>query len=300
MSFWRFTEQAGDPPQPSPEGIKKTIRVFAKDDPAAPGTTIVASVDSAGNAGDFQGPKGDQGDTGAIGPIGPPGTISSQFVADILNPTEIESLTLAGVGRELITHQVVGSSGPDVMAVYSYDADGPAKNAPYVMNTGDGGTTRWISRGGRFHQTPPNAANGDRFITAAEIIKLNTLKNELMLHGGLSNLLADGDNAVRFGEAGADAGPRMPFSGEVFAISLSLDGTRTAGTATGSFLINDVIQNGAGEQTVVDGTNPNSNHQNLATPVPFSAGDILNMEAPTVGFAPTSADATITIFIRRT
>lgn len=178
MSSIRLTEQSANLPAPGEDQGTKTVELFAKDDPSNPGTTVVASVDSAGNSGNFQGPKGDQGDTGAIGPVGPPGTISSQFVTDILNPIEIESLTLAGVGRELIAHETVGSSGPDIMTVYSYDADGPAKNAPYVMNTGDGGTSRWIARGGVFHQTPPNSSNGSRFITAAEIIKLGDIDNK--------------------------------------------------------------------------------------------------------------------------
>lgn len=114
------------------------------------------------------GPQGPAGPTGATGAAG---SISTELVADISNPTEIELLTLVGVGLSLQVKEVVGA-GPDLRSFYIYDANGPAKNAPYVMNTGDGGTTRWIADVSRFTQTVPMAADGSTYITTAQAAKL--------------------------------------------------------------------------------------------------------------------------------
>jgi len=176
MSMWRLTDQTGETiNKPGKENGKKTIRVFTKDDPGNPGTLVVFSKDSDDNDGDFKGPKGDQGDQGIQGNTGAPGTLSSQSVTTLANPIEIEGLTLAAVGADLLAKQSVGAGGADRMTFYIYDLNGPAKNAPYVMNTGDGGTTRWVAVAGEFVQAPGQASNGDRFMTAAEIIKLTGL-----------------------------------------------------------------------------------------------------------------------------
>jgi len=175
MSSTRWTEQSSNLPAPGEDNGKKTVEVFAKDDPANPGTTVPTAIDSDGNVSTFVGPQGVQGDQGIPGPTGPPGTLAVETVADINNPTELEVLTLLGVGSDVIAHQVIGAGISDVTTNYLYDADGPAKNAPFVMNTGDGGTTRWVAAVSRFTQTGPDAADGSRFISNAEIIKLANL-----------------------------------------------------------------------------------------------------------------------------
>jgi len=219
MSMWRLTEII-DPPKPSPEGANKTIRVFAQDDPGSPGTLILRSIDSDGNVGDYVGPIGP---IGPIGPDGPPGTVASQSVADINNPVEIESLTLIGIGASVFTFQTVGAGGADLGANYLYDANGPAKNAPFVMNTGDGGTSRWIAAVSRFTQTPSTAANGDRFITAAEITKLTSLSTVKEKFFSPNNDTANQDNyGVR--SAGSTAQSFFSFMiPEDFVSLISLD-----------------------------------------------------------------------------
>lgn len=301
MSFWKLTQQSSAPPQPSKDSGKKTIRVFGQDDPANPGTVIIRSIDSDGNIGDYDGPQGEQGIQGDTGATGAPGTLATQDVENISNPTEIESLTLAGTGRDIIAHKVVGASGADLITRYAYDANGPAKNAPYVMNTGDGGTTRWVAVGANFFNNEPASAAGGRFITSAEIAQLASIpKPEMMFHGGVNDVGSDSIIGVHYGESGANEAIVMPFDGEIFAISVRAGTGRTAGILTASLLINNVIQNGAGEETTLDATNTNSNFQVIAAPIAFVAGDFLDIQSSTNSFAPTIADVVIAAFIRRT
>lgn len=172
MSRVTFTEQ--DPNTvgtPSEDNGTRTVTFFAADDT---GQLRPKGRDSDGNLIEFIGPSGAQGvsgDTGPQGPEGAPGTVSLQDVADISNPTEIEVLTLMGVGRSLFVRQDVAVSG-DIFTNYVYDDSGPVRNPPYVMDTGDGGTTRWIANTSHFTQHSPMAADGSRFINVAEISKL--------------------------------------------------------------------------------------------------------------------------------
>lgn len=167
MSYWRLTEQAAAPPQPSEDNGKKTVRVFAQDDPGSPGTTILGTKDSDGNEGDFKGPQGDQGVQGNQGNVGPAGTIPTTSAADINDPTEIELTGTAGGLARLVCEANAGTS--DDATLYIYDTNGPAKNSPYVMNTSDGGTSRWIAIAGKFTTMELTSNLGSRLITAAEI-----------------------------------------------------------------------------------------------------------------------------------
>lgn len=163
-----ITQQAAAPVKPREDNGKKTVIVFAKDDPGSPGTTVLGSIDSDDQEGDYKGPKGIDGDQGVPGPAGPPGTIAVQFVVDANNPTELEVLTLLGIGSEVVAHQKVGANGTDLVTAYFYDESGPVKNAPFVMNTGDGGDTRWVAQVSKFTNIGSVAADGSRFITVAE------------------------------------------------------------------------------------------------------------------------------------
>jgi len=174
MSFWRFTEQSGDPPAPAPEGSKITGRFYTK---LVTGILKPFIRDSNGIISDFEGPQGNIGPEGPIGPTGPPGTLAVQDVADIDDPTEIESLTLVGIGRDIIAHEIVGAGGGDKFTAYVYDANGPTKNAPFVMNTGDGGTTRWIASISSRTNFVPISADGSTFISPAQISKLSGIES---------------------------------------------------------------------------------------------------------------------------
>lgn len=170
MSRIQLTEQSVDPPTPSQDGGKKTVVVFAKNDG---GNTVIKAKDSAGVIADFKGIQGDQGDQGDIGLTGPPGTLAKQIVADIEDPTEIESLTLAVIGADVIAQEEIGAGAPDLSTVYAYDTNGPAKNSPFVMNTGDGGTTRWVALVSSKTNGTVTAADGSRLISSDEQSKIS-------------------------------------------------------------------------------------------------------------------------------
>ena len=89
MSFQRFTEQALNPPAPAKDDGKKTIRIFAVEDPTNPGTTILRSIDSDGNVVDFEG-------AGPVGPPGPAGPRSHVLTGGVsavsANMTQIASM----------------------------------------------------------------------------------------------------------------------------------------------------------------------------------------------------------------
>lgn len=169
MSFWRFTAQSSDPPTPTPEGATVTGRFYTK---LVSGVLRAFLRDSNGNVYDFQGIQGIQGDQGDPGPAGPPGTVSVVDVADITNPIELESTSVFDVGGGVFARQVNGGGVADLFSNYLYDPSGPARNVPYVMLTGDGGTTRWIANTSRFTNSSPQDSLGGRFISSAEQTKL--------------------------------------------------------------------------------------------------------------------------------
>ena len=118
--------------------------------------------------------------------------------------------------------------------------------------------------------------------------------------GGINSVGANTTKTASWGHTAAMSGWVAAFDGEIVAVSIGVDSTRTAGTCTAAARINGVAQNGAGETAVIDGTNTDSAFAVYPTPVSFSAGDVLTMETVTVGFAPTGSDATVSIFWRRT
>jgi len=121
---------------------------------------------------------------------------------------------------------------------------------------------------------------------------------EFMFSGGVSAVNANATKPVSIGHNSANGGVIMLRNGEIVGITIRINNTRTAGTCTGSALINGVIQNGVGEQVVLDAVNTVSDFQVIATPIQFVAGDNLSMETVTVGFAPTGSDAVITLWVR--
>lgn len=91
---------------------------------------------------------------GPQGPPGPAGSLSDQLVADIADPTEIELLGIGDAGRVVLAYSDPAAAENEG-TLYLYDADsGLAKDAPFVMNTGDAGTSRWIAVSGRYKRTP--------------------------------------------------------------------------------------------------------------------------------------------------
>lgn len=327
------------------------------------GTTSPSSVQESraitqGAAVITGGAQGPAGADGAAGAAGAPGTIAKLSVISIGAPTELNAINESS-GSPIIAIQTIGGSMADEETSYFFDADGPAVNAPFVMATSDGGTTRWIAGGGKYHNNPLLVASTvdgrdvatdgtklDGVETAADVtdetnvvssldgatltavtlaatdkvivqdvsdsdnIKTVTAQSiadlasggsaELMFQGGVSSVAGNSIKPAAMGHNSANAGITMPWAGEIYAISISMNQARTAGVCTASALINGVVQNGAGEDTDIDGTDTLDNFQTIAAPITFSAGDVLELQTETVAFSPTGTDATMALFVRRT
>lgn len=75
--------------------------------------------------------------------------LSPSSVANIDNPTELNSI--AGVlGALILAYQAVGAGGLNEATLYAYDSNGPAVNAPYIMDADGAGSERWIAVAGKY------------------------------------------------------------------------------------------------------------------------------------------------------
>lgn len=92
----------------------------------------------------------------------------------------------------------------------------------------------------------------------------------------------------------------VPKPGVVFAVAVHVSNARTAGTCKAYATINTVAQNAPGEYAEINAANTSSAYINLATPVPFVAGDVLGTQTETTGFTPTGSDALISLYYRFT
>lgn len=106
------------------------------------------------------------------GAEGPPGSLQKITVADINDPkTELNAANLATYGRFLYVVQT--PLGNDSITMYVYDdSNSNAENSPYILNTLDGGNTRWVAVGGKYNTTITTSLDGSRPISSAEISKL--------------------------------------------------------------------------------------------------------------------------------
>jgi len=123
---------------------------------------------------------------------------------------------------------------------------------------------------------------------------------EFPIVGGVSAVGGNATTSAGYGDATCDAPVRIPYAGEVLAITLSLNGARTAGTCTAAIVIDGVPQLLPGQTATVDGTNTQAITTVLSTPIPFAANAHVGARTTTVAFAPTGADATISVWIRKT
>lgn len=107
------------------------------------------------------------------GSEGPPGSLQSISVADIDDPaTELNAANLATYGRFIYTVEAATSQN-DIITFYRYDSSNTeVENSPYILDTLDGGNTRWVAVGGKYSTTTSLYLDGSRTISSAEITKL--------------------------------------------------------------------------------------------------------------------------------
>lgn len=70
-------------------------------------------------------------------------------VADIDSPTELNTL-VGKNGDVVVVQQIIAGTLQDVWTLYTYDADGPAINSPYVVDASGAGDERWVAIGGKY------------------------------------------------------------------------------------------------------------------------------------------------------
>ena len=99
---------------------------------------------------------------------------------------------------------------------------------------------------------------------------------------------------AEYGRAEATGGQSQPWAGTVTALSITMNAARTAGTCEARVLINGAAHS---EVAQINAVNTVSAAVVFATPPAFSAGAVIQLETVTVGFAPGTADASITAWI---
>lgn len=220
---------------------------------------------------------------------------------------------------QVISNQDQGFSCNDVTTRYEITGDSRRDfGSPVTIGTANAdGTAVTVARADHVHdhgaQTDPTlhaaaiAGGNAGFMTGADKTKLDGIEagaqvnvfGEVLLNGGIANVGGNSTMTATFGHNAADADMRIPYDGEIIALSAVINNSRTTGTCTVAARINGVAQTGPGETTVIDGTNPDHNDVVIATPIQFNAGDRLIIESVTSGFAPSGGDLTVALIWRR-
>ena len=122
------------------------------------------------------------------GAEGPPGSLQNISVSDIDDPsTELNAANLVTYGRFIYIVQT--PAGNDSVTFYRYDdSNAEAENSPYILNTLDGGNTRWIAVGGKYSTGTRQNLDGSRSITSAEALKLAGIDTGATLNDTDANL----------------------------------------------------------------------------------------------------------------
>jgi len=93
-----------------------------------------------------------------------------------------------------------------------------------------------------------------------------------------------------------DAAFPMLKAGKIYALGVTLNDPRTAGTCTVQVLVNGVAKTAGGETIVIDATNTTAQTAVLSSPISFSAKDVIKVQTVTSGFNPVASDAQITVW----
>lgn len=184
--------------------------------------------------------------------------------------------------------------------------------ANQVLKTDGSGGLSWTTAAG----TSPLTTKGDLFTytTTDDRLAVGTNRQTLEVDSSTASGLKWGNNCgftitgstatvggtstVNLTSEAVACSTRMPFAGEIYAIAIGLSTNRTAGTCTARYTIGGTPD--TTNTAVIDGTNTLNFYRLFATPVAFAAGDLINLQTDTSGFTPTTADALVTLFCRRT
>lgn len=115
------------------------------------------------------------------------------------------------------------------------------------------------------------------------------------LVGGIPSVSANATKVATWGNSSAFAEVALDRSGDVNAVTISLDTPRTAGVCQLQLLINGVAQTGPGQTLDIDVANPQTATIIFATPIAFAAGDTVGLQTVTSSFSPNGADATVSM-----
>ena len=85
-------------------------------------------------------------------------------------------------------------------------------------------------------------------------------------------------------------------TGIVLASSIVVLAPRTAGNIIARVTLNDVVQNGAGQNVRINASAPKSNSTILSPPIIYNVNDYLGVRVTTNSYAPMNQPATINLF----
>lgn len=113
--------------------------------------------------------------------------------------------------------------------------------------------------------------------------------------GGVNGVGGSITSDAAFNDGAAYAGFYAKAAGKVTDIAIAMDGNRTAGTITGKWLKNGVVQSG----TVAISTAV-SKAITSSLAVTYAAGDLIQLQTVTSSFTPTGNDAVVTLYFEDT
>lgn len=225
------------------------------------------------------GPAGVTGSAGPAGPAGPPGSPGPQGPLGPQGPT--------------------GPTGP-VGATGNTGPQGPQGS---VGPTGPAGLQGAQGPQGPTGLTGPAGSTGPQGLQGIQGIQGPAgppgPRSHLVV-GSVANLAASTTVSMSIGDTGNTAGVTMPRAGRIHAISVTSNAARTAGTATAQAMLNDVAQTAAGQTAALGAGTTLAAFQVLATPIVYAAGTRISGRLVSSGWAPTTADATVSIFCEDT
>jgi hypothetical protein len=147
-------------------------------------------VPSKNSVGDFEWVD-TAGFSGPVGPTGPAGSLANIDVVSIDDPaTEMASIGFS-IGEFVVAIQKIDNLNNEQTS-YSYDASNTELvNSPYVLNTLEGGNTRWVAVGGKYTELGVMDSEGSRLITQPEVHSIGINSSTGIHSGGIVSINAD-------------------------------------------------------------------------------------------------------------
>lgn len=122
---------------------------------------------------------------------------------------------------------------------------------------------------------------------------------EFPLTFGFGNVPANATTILGASDVLCTAPVRVPYDVEIFAVAISSNAPRTAGTATARALVNGVAQTGAGQTTAIDATNTTHNGVTIASPIQVASGGRIGADILSASLSPNTLDITVTVWVRK-